>query len=1058
MAIPPPPRAGRGHRPAPSHLVPLSSGSAPKIQTDYDSIKIIGNGSYGSAVLCSRRNDDRLVVVKVLKLKATNQERAHNEIRILRQLVHVNIVRYFDHWQEGDRLFISMEYAEDGDMRGAITCQRRRGRLFPEPLVLLWMIQLTSALYYVHSMRVLHRDIKSNNIFLSEKGRMIKVGDFGISKQLDESTEFARTIIGTPYYLSPEIVDGRKYNSKSDIWAVGVLLYEILTFEYPYQAATQQELFSQIRSGKRSRNPSGFSKELVGLLDLLLEPDRKKRPSARHLLRMPVLRGAVGVSPATATQPQVAQPSSVPQAPASRERRGLRSPLPPARGTPAPGPPPPSRGIGPEAECPVCSKKFPVGDIQRHANMCMERRGKTRNHPKVSPRDMPKVSPRDMRSPRDVPSPPASTPPRVKPLRREERPPPRRASGASGAPATRRRSPTSSSGTSRRSPTSSRGVGRPNVPKKPVPNTKAPASVSAVRSPAKAAAPAHAPPPPPPSPPPPLPPPPSPASSPTTVPTQLPPPPPVHERRSPTPGRGGYVSRGVSPPVSCVTARSQATESTHEDAKSSKAPSQELEDAKSSKAPSQELAEGSKLTRRGGSALSSSASGSPRLPHRLPAVEVRPSAFVPRQDANLRAGGAAWWSPLMKHDNPVPLRPKDPLRSESHKDPVAVPPVLLKPACGVTGGGRRGGYRGTKDAKEEILSRLRGGAPPLAPAVVAPQGAVEKLKTVLVVQSPRRALCSPPRRGPTVAYPPPAPEDLPPVRGRPGRRQPSPPSSPMSLSVDVDASGTSLCSLTFSELPSSSGLNAVRAGKARWAWVGAYIPPAEGSVRGRRGAFLLFALLRKTRCLGSSIPVLGFVAADVKPAAIRTPTRAVQGVSITPSPHSSEVSACSPVQPVELHRALCTPDIIEVDGDECSELARSLAETLREVDSLGSDDDDGDFDDQMPQMLSLLSCVQFDGFKAGKLQVVGISESDSLSTQAEGLGKVLEEELGFDTFIGLYRMLGAQSDGEPRLAQGNRLLRAKRALGGTRVHFLHLMVQLIQFTTNFHKEQHVAMP
>eukprot|EP01062_Namystynia_karyoxenos_P004615 TRINITY_DN11642_c0_g1_i1.p1 TRINITY_DN11642_c0_g1~~TRINITY_DN11642_c0_g1_i1.p1 ORF type:complete len:1343 (+),score=305.81 TRINITY_DN11642_c0_g1_i1:76-4104(+) len=319
-----------------------------RFSQEYDKVRVIGNGSYGSAVLCARRRDDALLVVKILKTRQGNRERAQNEIRILKQLHHPNIVQYFDHWQDGERLFISMEYAEDGDLRAAVTQQRRRGRPFPERLVVSWMLQLASALYYIHSMRVLHRDIKSNNIFLAERGRVIKVGDFGISKQLDASTDFARTVIGTPYYLSPEIVDGKKYNSKSDVWSVGVLLHEIMTFEYPFQAATQQELFALIRGGRRPRASSrGYSAGLLDLLDSLLDCDRRRRPSARQLLRAPVLRadadrgrllpaGPCAQAPAPAAQAAPPPQADAASARSARQAAGpLRSPLPPPR-TPPP--------------------------------------------------------------------------------------------------------------------------------------------------------------------------------------------------------------------------------------------------------------------------------------------------------------------------------------------------------------------------------------------------------------------------------------------------------------------------------------------------------------------------------------------------------------------------------------------------------------------------------------------------------------------------------------------------------------------------------------------------
>ena len=101
------------------------------------------------------------------------------------------------------------------------------------------------ALEFVHAKRVLHRDIKTSNVFLTNRN-LVKLGDFGIARQMDDTTDFAQTCVGTPYYLSPELIEGRPYNHLSDVWALGVLLFQMMTFRYPFEAPTLPALALKI--------------------------------------------------------------------------------------------------------------------------------------------------------------------------------------------------------------------------------------------------------------------------------------------------------------------------------------------------------------------------------------------------------------------------------------------------------------------------------------------------------------------------------------------------------------------------------------------------------------------------------------------------------------------------------------------------------------------------------------------------------------------------------------------------------------------------------------------
>ena len=143
------------------------------------------------------------------------------------------VVRYFDSFLTHDSLHIVMEYCNKGDLQGVI--KKAKAKSFgslPEPLIWNVSLQVMLGLYYIHKNKIVHRDLKSANIFLDKKSSdafyNAKIGDLGVAKLLETSTAFAQTVIGTPYYLSPELCADQPYRDKSDCWAFGVVLYEVM--------------------------------------------------------------------------------------------------------------------------------------------------------------------------------------------------------------------------------------------------------------------------------------------------------------------------------------------------------------------------------------------------------------------------------------------------------------------------------------------------------------------------------------------------------------------------------------------------------------------------------------------------------------------------------------------------------------------------------------------------------------------------------------------------------------------------------------------------------------
>lgn len=145
-------------------------------------------------------------------------------------------------------------------------------------------VQVAIAIDYIHQKKVLHRDLKTQNIFLTESG-MVKLGDFGIAKVLDQTLDMAQTAIGTPLYMAPEVCTNKPYNFKSDVWALGCVLYEAITLKHPFDARDLRTLFLKIMRGVYNPVPYRFSNKMRALVKKLLNTSPKLRPSVRDILQ-----------------------------------------------------------------------------------------------------------------------------------------------------------------------------------------------------------------------------------------------------------------------------------------------------------------------------------------------------------------------------------------------------------------------------------------------------------------------------------------------------------------------------------------------------------------------------------------------------------------------------------------------------------------------------------------------------------------------------------------------------------------------------------------------------
>ncbi|NXA47459.1 NEK1 kinase, partial [Nothocercus julius] len=250
----------------------------------YIKVQKIGEGSFGKAILVKAKENGQQYVIKEINIsKMSNKEReeSRREVAVLANMKHPNIVLYRESFEENGCLYIVMDYCEGGDLFKKINAQK--GILFSEDQILDWFVQICLALKHIHDRKILHRDIKSQNIFLTKDGT-VQLGDFGIARVLNSTVELARTCIGTPYYLSPEICQNKPYNNKSDIWALGCVLYEMCTLKHAFEAGNMKNLVLKIISGSFPPVSTHYSYDLRNLLSQLFKMNPRDRPSVNSIL------------------------------------------------------------------------------------------------------------------------------------------------------------------------------------------------------------------------------------------------------------------------------------------------------------------------------------------------------------------------------------------------------------------------------------------------------------------------------------------------------------------------------------------------------------------------------------------------------------------------------------------------------------------------------------------------------------------------------------------------------------------------------------------------------
>lgn len=246
---------------------------------------LIARGGYASVYQAQNVETGQLVALKELRGEVALIDpeiitRFYRESQALKRLEHPAIIKIYENFDEDDHHYVVMEYVSGGDLAELITDYQSKGQFIPLDDVLNIGIHLADALQYAHSLHVIHRDIKPANILLASD-KTPRLSDFGVAR-LTDAQRLTRSgiMVGTMGYLSPESVSGETIDQRSDIWSFGILLYELLTLQRPFDSPNIARVLASILTQEpiplidlRHDIPS----KMIELVDMMLVKDVDER-------------------------------------------------------------------------------------------------------------------------------------------------------------------------------------------------------------------------------------------------------------------------------------------------------------------------------------------------------------------------------------------------------------------------------------------------------------------------------------------------------------------------------------------------------------------------------------------------------------------------------------------------------------------------------------------------------------------------------------------------------------------------------------------------------------
>ncbi|KAG5474212.1 hypothetical protein CUR178_04325 [Leishmania enriettii] len=255
---------------------------------DYEVFEHLGSGATSDVYRVVNRTNNRTYVLKKMSLANMSDEeqlRAKREIVVMDNVDHPNVVKFRESFIDpaDNSVDIIMEYCEFGTLEDLIERQRYEGCPFPTDVLLEWMAELLCGLAHIHSTCILHRDLKTSNIFVTSKNHL-KLGDFGVCTILSNPSAKAQSMIGTPLYFAPEVCNNEPHDERSDVWSLGIVFYEMCTLRRPFEADNLFTLIQLILESDIEPFNNGVDSSLEGLVRQMLDRDPSRRPTAQELI------------------------------------------------------------------------------------------------------------------------------------------------------------------------------------------------------------------------------------------------------------------------------------------------------------------------------------------------------------------------------------------------------------------------------------------------------------------------------------------------------------------------------------------------------------------------------------------------------------------------------------------------------------------------------------------------------------------------------------------------------------------------------------------------------
>ena len=256
----------------------------------YNEISLLIKDEIKQVYFAEKKENHQKVIIKqisLVKLDEKLKKMAKDEGIILSELEHPNIINWYEFNLDKDKETIIMEYGEGGDLSQKISEQKKKNEPFTEKQIIDWFTQICEGVKYIHDKQIIHRDLKPNNIFLT-KDNKIKIGDFGLAKTLAFQNQ-AKTNVGAPAYLSPEILNDQPYDYKSDIWNLGIILYELTQLKHPFinDDISVEKRVTFMKKGKFIEfNNTNYSDKLLNLIPNLLKVDLNERYNINQIIEV----------------------------------------------------------------------------------------------------------------------------------------------------------------------------------------------------------------------------------------------------------------------------------------------------------------------------------------------------------------------------------------------------------------------------------------------------------------------------------------------------------------------------------------------------------------------------------------------------------------------------------------------------------------------------------------------------------------------------------------------------------------------------------------------------